>query len=166
MPSRKELIKGLIKGILVSVAVVLFSLLIVLLFRSIGFLDKEIHIELNTPCPSENPTRDEVKDCLVWVAGRYGLNVNNFVQTAIGESSLNINAVGDNGKALGVFQYHQPTWDLFIKWFKDYLPMDFTYNRESYRDQIILTGVSWGVADTLAARHFMAWRKVVGYDGL
>lgn len=112
------------------------------------------------PCDQVEPTLQQVKECLVSIAKEYDLNVYRFIETARGESSFNINAVGDSGDAIGVFQFHENTWIEFVRRYKDYLPQNFVNNRYNWKSQILLAAVSWYVDEELAAQHWTAWRTL------
>ena len=45
------------------------------------------------------------------VAEKYGLSGNRMIRLANCESSLNQNAIGDSGRAVGLYQFHLSTWN-------------------------------------------------------
>lgn len=49
------------------------------------------------------------------VAQKYGLSANRMINLAQCESSLNQKAVGDSGKAVGLYQYWPGTWKQYCK---------------------------------------------------
>jgi len=60
---------------------------------------------------SETPTPEELKLVVVWLANEYGLDEDRFYETIKCESGFKFNAIGDNGLAYGVAQFHKPTFD-------------------------------------------------------
>ena len=82
------------------------------------------------------PTPEEIKEAIVFVAVKYGLNENELLTTLKCESSLVYNARGDwNGEkylAVGVAQFHFPTW-------ADNCSGDYY----STKDQLICTAEMW-----------------------
>lgn len=78
-----------------------------------------------------------VKGMIVYHAKAQGVNEEQMLKVSFCESSYKQNAVGDGGKALGVFQYHKPTFDRYASWMGEKL--DYT----SAEDQIKLTAWIW-----------------------
>lgn len=58
-------------------------------------------------------TKSQVAERAATIAKNYNLDVGVFVATLICESNLVHNAVGDNGLARGVAQFHESTFDHF-----------------------------------------------------
>lgn len=72
------------------------------------------------------------------VAQKYGLSANRMINLAKCESSLNQEAKGDSGRAVGLYQFHLSTWNENCKG-----------DRENIHDQIICTAqmISRGMAN-------------------
>jgi hypothetical protein len=64
---------------------------------------------------SETPTKEEIKEATVYIADKYLIDKSQLLTTIQCESSFKYNAIGDNGLAIGVAQFHKPTFDRFCK---------------------------------------------------
>lgn len=60
------------------------------------------------------------------IAHKYGISGNRFLKLIKCESSLNTEAVGDNGKAYSLLQFHESTFNLYCKG-----------NYYNYHDQLV-----------------------------
>lgn len=69
------------------------------------------------------------QDYIVKYAQVYGVSQKQLLTVAFCESSYKQSAVGDGGKAKGIFQFHKPTWDYFTK------QMGESLDRNSVHDQ-------------------------------
>jgi hypothetical protein len=98
---------------------------------------------------SETPTAEQIKSAIVYIADNMGLNRTQMYQTLVCESNLKYNAVGDNGRAFGVAQFHKATWDLFNKKRGTHL------NYYSTKDQILMMG--WAFKNDLQ-RNWSCWK--------
>ena len=67
------------------------------------------------PTPPVPITQPTVQELIGKYAVMNGLSEQKLLLIAKCESGLNQKAIGDGGKAIGIFQFHQPTWDLFSK---------------------------------------------------
>ena len=70
------------------------------------------------------------------------------------ESGGNINAIGDNGKAIGILQFHQATFDLFSERYG--LELDIY----SPKDQILLASKMLQ-EDSNNIYHWSVWRNCI-----
>jgi len=59
----------------------------------------------------------KVKQMIEWVSREYDCDTSLMLWLAEKESSYKIDAVGDKGKAVSLFQFWESTWDLFSKKF-------------------------------------------------
>lgn len=76
----------------------------------------EPYIEaIPNPSYSFVPAPYEIKNYIRAKAKEAGLNERTLLRVAECESNFRIDAVGDNGLARGLWQYHRPTFDLFGK---------------------------------------------------
>lgn len=91
----------------------------------------------NTPALAQAPEREvkdfSVKEMISYFAEYYKADEKELSKVAKCESSFNQKAVGDGGRAYGIFQYHKPTFDRFSK----LLGEDLDYY--SAHDQLKLT---------------------------
>lgn len=55
------------------------------------------------------------RDYIQYYASKYDAPTQQLLTVAKCESTFSQEAVGDNGKANGIFQYHKPTWDRYSK---------------------------------------------------
>jgi len=62
-----------------------------------------------------------VVDLITLYSRRYGMKESLAVRIAACESQFKTDAVGDNGKAYGVFQFHKPTFEEFSRKFGEEL---------------------------------------------
>lgn len=83
---------------------------------------------------SEDNTPTTIEGLIVSSALRHGVSVEKMLRVARCESNLNTKAVGDGGRAYGVYQYHSPTFQSFSNLY------GVTYDYHSPTDQIDLTG--------------------------
>lgn len=70
-----------------------------------------------------------IPEMVSYYANEYAVPATTLLRVMKCESSGNQKAIGDNGKAHGIFQFHKPTWDRFTK------EMGETLDRESAHDQ-------------------------------
>lgn len=75
----------------------------------------------------------DVKGMITYYAKEYSAPENELLKVAFCESGYNPKAIGDNGEARNIFQYHRPT---FIEYSK---LMGETLNYDSAHDQVKLT---------------------------
>lgn len=59
------------------------------------------------------PIPTDVKGMIVYFAKQNSIKDNELLVVAKCESTFNQSAIGDHGKARGIFQYHKPTFDRF-----------------------------------------------------
>lgn len=62
---------------------------------------------------TDNPTISEIKEAIVYVANKYGVEESQLMTTIKCESEFYHNQYGDDGAAFGLAQYHKPTFDRF-----------------------------------------------------
>ena len=60
------------------------------------------------------------------IAEKYGLNEKRFLKLIYCESTFDENAIGDNGKAFGLLQFHKPTFNQYCE--GDYYNMNDQLN--------------------------------------
>ena len=65
------------------------------------------------PVPKPIPT--DVKGIISYYADKYNASEHQLMTVAKCESTFNQKAIGDSGRANGIFQYHKPTFDRFSK---------------------------------------------------
>ncbi len=85
----------------------------------------------------------------------YGSNKEELMKVARCESNLKQTAIGDNGKAKGIFQYHTPTWLEFERQFRQDLDI------ESYADQSKLTAWAFSKGEKYK-RHWTCYTMLYG----
>lgn len=95
---------------------------------------------------SEKPSVRQIKEAIVFISDKYGLNETELYQTLKCESGFRFDAVGDNGKAKNVAQFHLPT-------FKKYCSGDYN----SAKDQLICMAQMWQKG---LQRHWTCWRNL------
>ncbi|MCK9370872.1 transglycosylase SLT domain-containing protein [Candidatus Dojkabacteria bacterium] len=79
-------------------------------------VDETVQIQLNPlESLSLTPTTEEVKQALVYVANKYGLEESQLLKTSQCESGFRYSAVGKAGE-IGVLQYMPSTW---VYWNKE-----------------------------------------------
>lgn len=80
--------------------------------------DKSEAMQIPNPLDvlSENPTIKQIKEAVVYVAQKYGLDESEFMNIIQCESSfIHAGQYGDGGLAYGVAQFHKSTFDRFCK---------------------------------------------------
>mgnify|MGYP006336711371 CR=1 FL=1 len=87
---------------------------------------KALEVKKNTPTT--------VEGLIVSSALRHGVSAEKMLRVARCESNFNTQAIGDGGRAYGVYQYHGPTFQSFSNLY------GVTYDYRSPTDQIDLTG--------------------------
>lgn len=87
---------------------------------------KALEVKKNTPTT--------VEGLIVSSALRHGVSAEKMLRVARCESNFNTKAIGDGGRAYGVYQYHSPTFNSFSNLY------GVTYDYRSPTDQIDLTG--------------------------
>lgn len=83
------------------------------------------------------PMPTDPKGLIEHFADVYGANTNELLTVAFCESGYKPHAVGDGGRAVGVFQYHKPTFISYSKKLGEELNYHSTY------DQAKLTAFIW-----------------------
>lgn len=78
-----------------------------------------------------------VQETISFYAKLYGANEQELLKVANCESRFNQKALGDNGAALGIYQYHEPTFNSFSHL------MGKTLEYSSFQDQAELTSWIW-----------------------
>ena len=58
---------------------------------------------------------EDIKDLIRQYSAQYAVSAEEMTRVMLCESSGKINAVGDNGKAYGLFQFHENTFKMFAK---------------------------------------------------
>lgn len=79
-----------------------------------------------------NNEQIETAKVIYYHAQEYGINPDKFLSLAVCESGLNKSALGDNGKAKNVFQFHAKTFKRYSELYN--APLD----RDNAVDQIFL----------------------------
>lgn len=76
----------------------------------------------NYPTPyeslSDNSTTEQIKEALVFTFETYGINEGEYsllLSVIQCESGFSFSAIGDNGLAISLAQFHKPTFDMFNK---------------------------------------------------
>ena len=105
------------------------------------------------PFVSLASSKEEVIDYLSMVSRAYKIDTGVFVATAICESGLNPNAIGDGGRAKNIFQFHAPTFRAFSQ---EVNVPDLEYN--NWRHQAWLA--AWGFANGKKS-HWTCFKQVV-----
>jgi hypothetical protein len=85
-------------------------------------------------------------------AKQYGVDPVIFKKVMFCESHNKQSAIGDSGRAVGVFQFHKGTFDGYAK------KLGKTLDINSYRDQIELAAYMFSIGE---ARHWTAYRAVM-----
>ena len=119
-----------------------------------------MHLWLVVGAPAEapiEPIQTTTIEYIMTVAEGYGVSGHEMVVTLNCESSLRHEGIfGDGGKAYGIAQFHEPTFEMFkqsaIK--AGYPFDDFSY--QSDRDQIEL--MAWAFKNGLQ-KHWTCWSK-------
>ncbi len=93
-----------------------------------------------------------VQESIVHFARVYKVQEKQLLAVSFCESSFNQNAIGDKGRAVGIFQFHKPTFDRFTKEMGEVLD----YN--SYQDQAKVA--SWAFSKGYQS-HWSCYKKVV-----
>ena len=86
-------------------------------------------------------TKGCVTDLIEYYANLYGVDKDTALQVAKCESEFKTNAVGDSGKAYGVFQFHEPTFREFAKKFGD---NTLEYKNTSHSIELAMWALSQG----------------------
>lgn len=77
------------------------------------------------------------KDYIEYYADKYGANKHQLLTVAYCESGYKQYAVGDGGRAIGIFQYHEPTFNSYSRLLGEEL------DYYSAHDQAKLTAFIW-----------------------
>lgn len=72
---------------------------------------EKVRMEYN----QKEPTKENLKLFLAQMSQKYGGNYYELYKVIECESNFVWNAIGDNGKAVSVAQYHKPTFNQFCK---------------------------------------------------
>jgi len=83
------------------------------------------------------PMPTDPKGIIEYFADVYGANKHELLTVAFCESGYRYSAKGDGGRANGVFQYHEPTFERYSKLLGEDLNYHSTY------DQAKLTAFIW-----------------------
>jgi len=89
------------------------------------------------------------------IAAEYDLPVEPVYQLVMAESIGDPLAVGDNGKALGLAQFHQDTF----KWMARLYGMDYRWPDDAYDSEKALRLLCAALADGRGG-HWTGWRRV------
>lgn len=102
---------------------------------------------------SEEPIiiKPTLQEYISLYAHQYGASEKELLAVAKCESSFNQNAIGDGGRAIGVFQFHRPTWESFSRKLGERLDIN------SYQDQAKLA--SWAFANNYKS-HWVCYNKI------
>lgn len=103
------------------------------------------------PFPVLGSATPDPKYYIALFAQKYGLNEQMMLDVAKCESGLNQLARGDSGVAVGIYQFHRGTWDMFSKELGEKLDID------SVHDQAKLA--SWSFAHG-KERHWSCWKQI------
>jgi len=90
-----------------------------------------------------------IKGAISYVAINNGLDPEILLSVAQCESGFKVDAVGDSGKAYGLFQFHKPTFDGFCR--GDYY---------SAKDQIVCAGEMFA---NHQESHWTCYKKLYGW---
>jgi hypothetical protein len=85
-------------------------------------------------------------------AAQYGIDASVFKKVMWCESNNRQEARGDSNRAIGVYQFHKGTFDMYSK------KLGKTLDIYSYRDQIELAAYMFSIGE---ARHWTAYRAVI-----
>lgn len=96
---------------------------------------------------SDNPTISEIKLAISYVAKKYLVDESQLMQVIKCESSYRTNAVGDDGLAYGLLQFHKPTFDKFCEG-----------NYYSAKDQLVCAAKMWSQNEKNKL-HWSCWKK-------
>jgi hypothetical protein len=128
-------------------------LLLSLILLSISFTDSKVGAE------EEHIVVEQVEELNLTpveyatiYANHYGIDEGVFKKVMWCESRNNPDAVGDNGKAKNVMQFHKPTFDSYAK----KLGEDLDYN--SYHDQIKVAAYMFSIGE---AKQWTAYRAII-----
>lgn len=80
------------------------------------------------------------KQYIILFAQRYQVNEDLLLDVAYCESRFNQNARGDSGKAIGIFQFWQGTWDSFSKDFGEILDINSVHDQAKLAAWAFSTG--------------------------
>lgn len=95
---------------------------------------------------SYTSTVSEIKSAISYVAIKYGIEESEFMKVVECESSFDVNATGDSGRAFGLMQFHKPTFYEFCN--GDYY---------SPQDQLECAGKMFQTEKL--KRHWSCWSK-------
>ena len=115
-----------------------------------------VPVMAEAPKPVTPPKVLSVKETIELYAEVYDANVDELLDVAMCESSLNPKARGDGGRAVNIFQYHRPTFDRFSNL------MGETLDYYSYHDQAKLT--SWIWANYPQYKNHWTCSRIVGIE--
>ncbi len=114
--------------------------LVALIVLIIGFgAGKTTIADDSVVVPIKPPT---VQESISTYATQYGISPSKLLLIAKCESGFRQDAIGDKGLAIGIFQFHQTTWDMFS------LKMGEHLDIHSYADQAKLA--AWAFANNLS----------------
>lgn len=82
-----------------------------------------------------------MKELIEFYANMYGVKKEVAIQVARCESEFKLTAVGDGGKAYGVFQFHKPTFTEFAKKFGD---ETLEYKNFEHQTELAVWAISQG----------------------
>ena len=98
------------------------------------------------------PTPTEVEQYIRQTARELRIDEYTFVEVAQCESGFLTDAIGDNGLAFGVFQFHKTTWNMFNEEFE--VNLDYF----SWKDQVKMDSLAWKRG--YEQRHWTCWKKL------
>lgn len=104
----------------------------------------------------EIPT--DTKGQIAYYAAIFNVKETDMMKVMVCESSENTKAVGDSGKAYGLYQYHQPTWNAFASKYRKQFGGDLL-QRDNPKDQVELT--AWAFKQGYQ-NHWTCWGKTRG----
>lgn len=104
-----------------------------------------------TSTPVIAPVEPTVKGLIVKYSEQYGIDLRTSLAVARCESNFKPEAVGDNGLAKNVYQFHFSTFTQFAKELGEPL------NYENTEDNIRLA--NWAFAKGYGPRHWTCWPK-------
>lgn len=92
-----------------------------------------------------------VPELIEHFASQYGVSSKVLLDVAFCESSYRQSAIGDSGKAKGIFQFHQPTWESFTE------KMGEELDRDSAIDQAKVA--AWAFSNRLGS-HWTCYTRL------
>lgn len=102
-------------------------------------------------CDIDDKSKECVLELIKKYAKEYDFPENTALRVASCESEFKVNAVGDGGKAYGIYQFHKPTFDMFAKKFGEKLD----YYDTEHNIQLAI----WALSND-KGHHWTCYRKI------